>query len=102
MSYTTITRAARDVELQDRIAAAVNKEVHSNPAFGDTQYGGQVKLGFASYQTFYYPTAVANEAAYESAVVAGNPSPGGDPAVITDADILAVVQEVWPEDPVAP
>ena len=40
------------------------------------------------------------EQAYEYAVNAGNPDPGGDPAVITDGMILAGVQAHWPENPV--
>jgi hypothetical protein len=40
------------------------------------------------------------EQAYEYAVNAGNPDPGGDPAVITDGMILSGVQANWPENPV--
>ena len=39
------------------------------------------------------------EQAYEYAVNAGNPDPGGDPAVITDGMILSGVQANWPENP---
>jgi hypothetical protein len=100
MSYTTITQAARDQALQDRIVAAAQKEVISNPEFGDSWFGEQVKQGSAPIgQRLGYPVAVSTEAAYESAVIAGNENPGGDPAVITDSAILSAVQANWPEPP---
>jgi len=100
MSLTTISQAAADPALGDRIVAAVWKEAIANPTLGDTAYGRQVLAGSAPIEmTFTYPIAVDNEAAYESAVVAGNPNPGGDPAVITDANISAGVQAHWPPDP---
>jgi hypothetical protein len=37
-------------------------------------------------------TATDIEAAYEAALITGNPNPGGDPAVITDQMILSHVQ----------
>jgi hypothetical protein len=100
LSYTTITQAANDEALQNRTEAAVNKEVLSNPAFGNTEFGRLVRKGQADIHTaFDYPVAVANETAYEYAVNGENPDPGGDPTVITDEDILAVVQAVWPYAP---
>jgi hypothetical protein len=100
MSYTTITQAARDQALQDRVTAAVHKETYANPEFGDSWFGEQVKQGAAPIQSrFAYPIAVDTEAAYESAVIAGNENPGGDPAVITDAAIGSAVQANWPEPP---
>ena len=97
MSYTSITQAARDPALNDRIIAAVSKEAHQNPTFGGTPYGQQVKSGTANVlQVFGFPVAIATEAAYEYAVNAGNPDPGGDPTVVTNPDILAAVQANWP------
>ena len=98
MSYTTITQAARDVELADRTAAAVHKEAQDNAALAATDYGRAVIAGYAPMTAFAYPLAIDTEAAYESAVLADNPSPGGDPAVITDAAILSSVQAHWPPD----
>jgi hypothetical protein len=48
----------------------------------------------------YWPVCVAGDvaAAYESALAAGNPNPGGDPAVVTDGMILSAVQADWPPD----
>lgn len=100
MSYASITRAARDPYLGDRISAAVYKEALDNPEFGGTVYGREVLAGNGSLWTpFAYPVAIDTEAAYESAIAAGNPNPGGDPAVITDPAILAAVQAHWPPDP---
>lgn len=99
MSLTTIDQAVRDQALQARISSAVWKEAIANPAFGDTDYGQQVLAGIAPISiTFSYPVAVDTEAAYESAIIAGNPNPGGDPAVITDAAIGSAVQAHWPAD----
>ncbi len=100
MSYTTITQAAQDPALHDRVLGAVHKEALNNPTYGDTTFGQDVLDGGADIWTrFAYPVAVDTEAAYESAVIAENPNPGGDPAVITDAAILSSVQAHWPQDP---
>lgn len=100
MSLTTINQAAKDAALQERVVSSVWKETISNPTFGDTAFGQQVLQGMAPIvMRFAYPVAVDTEAAYESAVVAGNPNPGGDPAVITDAAIGSAVQVHWPPDP---
>ena len=102
MSLTTIHQAANDRALQDRTTAGVWQEAISNPTYGDTAFGQQVLTGTAPItMTFSYPVAVDNAAAYESAIVAGNPNPGGDPSVITDANITAAIQAHWPPDPVA-
>lgn len=97
MSYTTIYQAAHDSALEERTVAAAQKEAFNNPEYGDTEYGQLVKRGQgAVWQLFQYVMAVGTETDYEYAVNAGNPNPGGDPAVITDAAILGVVQENWP------
>ncbi len=103
MSYTTITQAARDKALTDRTLAAAQQEARTE-AYADTALGRQIIAGNASVigPTFNYPVAIAGAAAYESAVIAGNPNPGGDPAVITDGDILSAVQAAWPPDPEPP
>ena len=100
MSYASISQAAADQDLAARTSAAVNKEALSNAKLAGTMFGQQVLAGTALISPrFSYPVAVANEAAYESALAAGNPRPGWDPAVITDGDILAAVQVNWPPDP---
>jgi hypothetical protein len=99
MSLTTIHQAANDQALIDRITASTWQQAIANPMFGDTMFGGQVLSGGAPIEAvFAYPTAVDYEAAYESALAAGNPDPGGDPAVITDENIEAAVQAHWPLD----
>ena len=102
MSLASINQAANDQILLARVSAAVNKEALANPTFGDTDFGRLVISGTAPIQMrFAYPIAVDTEAAYESALAAGNPNPGGDPAVITDAAISSAVQVHWPPDPAA-
>jgi hypothetical protein len=87
MSYSTINSCAHDHELIGRVAAACAQE-------GSTAPDG------AALQVVW-PLAAASdvEAAYASALAAGNPSPGGDPAVITDGMILANVQAHLPPPP---
>jgi hypothetical protein len=102
MSLTTISQAAADQALTARIVAGAWQETIANPAFGDTAFGRQVLEGTAPIlMRFAYPVAVDNAAAYESAVIAGNLNPGGDPAVITDAAIVSSLQAHWPADPPA-
>jgi len=99
MSLSTINQAANDEELLVRVEAAAWKEAVSNPTFGNTLFGAQVLSGSGPIRSvFGYPIAIDNEAAYESAVVGGNPSPGDDPAVITDGAITAGIQAHWPAD----
>lgn len=84
MSYTTMHRCANDSALQNRVVAAIADEGRADPQ--------TVMLDVI------WPVATASDiaAAYESAVIANNPNPGGDPAVITDAQILSVVQASLP------
>jgi hypothetical protein len=100
MSYTLITQAARDKALTDRTLAAAQQEARNNPTYGDTELGRQIIGGnvLVVGTTFNFPVAIDGAAAYESAVIAGNPNPGGDPSVITDAQILSSVQAAWPMD----
>jgi hypothetical protein len=102
MSYTSIYAATTDPALNSRVIAAAEKEAHNNPALADTDFGRALVNNTAQPQVFMWPVAIATEAAYESALAANNPNPGGDPAVITDGDILASVQANWPPDPWPP
>lgn len=83
MSYTTIHQCANDEEFLARLAACAAQEGHENP-----DYAASVLLR--------WPVASASDiaAAYEYAVNADNPSPGGDPTVITDQQILSAVQAI--------
>lgn len=101
MSYASIYQSTRDEPLRQRVTAGIGKETWNNPSFGDTVNGERVKTfgpqQFLEY--FMWPVGIANEAAYDSALAAGNPNPGGDPAVITDGAILSAIQTNWPPDP---
>jgi hypothetical protein len=98
MSYETITKASSDNDLRARIQAGVNKEANSNPTLGASVFGQfVVNNPWTAYQALIWPIAIDNEAAYEYAVNAGNPFPGNDPGVITDANIASGIQVHWPE-----
>jgi hypothetical protein len=101
MSYKTVTRSANDQELKDRILAAVTQEAWNNPSNVDNEYARNVRLSAMNGYLMVWPVVIASdiEAAYASAVAGGNPSPGGDEAVVTDGMILANVQAKWPPDP---
>jgi len=101
MSYTTITQSTQDEALLERLRAAIAKEAWNNPTFGDTPTGEAIKTSWPNMAIegqFVWPCCLDFEAAYESAVIAENPNPGGDPAVITDAAIGSAVQAHWPDD----
>jgi hypothetical protein len=103
MSFTTITKSANDQALIDRVNAAAVQEAWNNPAAYATAYGAEVRKSWFNAQAMVWPVCIADDvaAAYESALAAGNPDPGGDPAVVTDGMILANVQAKWPQDPVS-
>ena len=83
----SVYQCANDLALVDRVSAAVAQEGSTAPA-GDAW-------------TVMWPLSAASdvEAAYASALAAGNPDPGGDEGVITDGMILANVQAHWPPAP---
>jgi hypothetical protein len=80
MSYTSIHRCATDPSFMNRLVACVADEGAAEPENEAAR--------------LVWPVAAADdiEAAYESALAADNPDPGGDPSVISDAMILGVVQ----------
>jgi hypothetical protein len=83
MSYLTIAKCVADADVIDRVRACVADE-GGDPA--------------AIPAPLFWQVAAADdiEAAYASALAAGNPAPGADPAVITDGMILGVVQANTP------
>lgn len=101
MSHSSIAQASRDEDLTVRIESAISKEAWANETFGSTAAGATIKASgpgtWLSY--FVWPVCIDTETDYEYAVNEGNPSPGGDPAVITDAAIQSAVQVHWPVDP---
>jgi hypothetical protein len=104
MSYTTINQSVNDPALQSRVQSAAMKEAYAGgPEFSESEFAKTLKVNPGlSFNFFMWPTAIANEAAYAYAVDGGNPNPGGDPGVITDADIQAVIQTHWVLDPPPP
>lgn len=103
MSYTSINTCAQDQAFGARVRAATVQEAWNNPG-ADGEYADAVRLSTYNADRMIWPTAIANDvaAAYDSALAAGNPNPGGDPAVITDGMILANVQAKWPPDEATP
>lgn len=88
MSYATIHQNANDTAFQNRVTSAVAQEgFAANP--------------IPAMMSVVWSVASASdvEAAFASAVAAGNENPGGDESVITDAMILAKVQASLPEPP---
>lgn len=100
MSLTTIAQCARDQAFTERVVACAVSEAWNNAAVADNEYTRNVQASPENGRRMVYPTAVASdvEAAYASALAAGNPNPGGDPSVITDGMILANVQTKWVQD----
>lgn len=98
MSYTTINQCANDTEFQDRVVAGAMKEaIAGGPEYEFSEFGQQLRqFPQAALNVFMWPLAVDNEVAYEYAINADNPSPGGDSTVITDANIQAGIQAHWP------
>jgi hypothetical protein len=99
MSYATIAVSATDPALVARIRSATVQEAWTVNG-GATDYGQSVRVSDYNSAAMVWPVCVASdvEAAYESALAAGNPDPGGDPSVVTDGMILGAVQTRWPED----
>ena len=88
MSYTSINQCAHDQEFLARIQACAAQEGHDNP-----EYATDVLL---RWPVASYPEIAE---AYEYAVGSHNPNPGKDPGVISDAQILAVVQPILKPPP---
>src|SRR3954470_21483528 len=104
MSYSSIFASTVDQPLVQRIEAAVAKEAFHNEALGDTEAGRLVvETGSPAsvLGAFLWPCCVDFEAEYEFALNSGNENPGGDPAVISDAELLSSVQANWPGVPEA-
>jgi hypothetical protein len=85
MSYSSIYQSAYDAEFLGRITACcATQDGVTDP--GET----------AAFVTWPVCTASDVEAAYEAALISGNPHPGDDPAVVTDQMILSHVQANLP------
>lgn len=98
MSFATISQSAQDAALTSRIMAAAVQEAWNNPTAADSAFGRDVQASPENARRMVWPVCIAAdvEAAYASALAAGNPNPGGDETVVTDGMILANVQTKWP------
>jgi hypothetical protein len=83
MSFKTISQCANDQAFIARVVGCAADEGANPPES-------------AAAQTKWAICAADDvEAAYESALAANNPDPGGDESVITDGMILAAFQAHW-------
>ena len=80
MSYWDISEMSRSTSLTNREKAAAAQEIAADPY----EWVAQNVLRLAAQPGW--------DAAWASALAAGNPDPGRDPAVITDGMILSAVQ----------
>jgi hypothetical protein len=96
MSAASISRAANDPQLRDRVLAMANKEVIFNADLAATAYGGELARGNPNVAPLMFPVAVDTEAAYEAALQAGRGAPGHDADVITDGALTSAIVAHWP------
>lgn len=93
MSYNTVYQCVNDPAFTSRVTASVAQEQIAK--------GGPALPGGSLLADMLWQVAGASdvEAAFASALAAGNPNPGGDESVITDGMILSHVQANWPTTP---
>lgn len=89
MSYLSIATNVDDKDFQNRVTAAAAKE---------NREGSNSPQTVMHRMIWAVCSASDIEAAYESALAAENPNPGGDESVVTDGMILSAVQANWPEN----
>lgn len=85
MSYYTQFVMAYDTDLTGRVVSAVASENLAGHTEEDPER-------WAAENRHFWAASPGWAAAWESALASENPSPGKDPAVITDAQILSTVQ----------
>jgi hypothetical protein len=95
MSYTSLAAQTLDQDLRDRINAAIRQEALVNP--DQAGAAGIITGQSVPLDGFVWAVSTDTEAAYASALAAGVPDPGLDPAVISDSMILSAVQAHWDE-----
>lgn len=99
MSFASLSQQVADTAFVARLSASVQQEARENPDLAGTEYADTIRRGATMPAAWFaWPVSIATEDAYAYALETGNPNPGGDPTVITDADILAAVQANWPAD----
>jgi hypothetical protein len=98
MSYTTMSKAVRDQALVDRVNAAAQQEARNGPQ-ADSELAAKIRSAlYGASDPFMWWVASDTEEAYAYALDSGNPNPGGDEGVITDAAIGSAIQAHWPPD----
>lgn len=90
MTYNTVARMQRDAPLLGRCSAAVAGEVSAGNAAGDSS----LSAVWSSARAWDLAATPGWSAKWESAEAAGVADPGGSEAAITDADVLARVQQL--------
>lgn len=90
MTYSAIATAAQDQHLRLRIAACIAQESPDSPTH---------PIAHADAIIWQACGSPGWGEAYASALAADVPDPGNDPAVISDAMILAAVQPMIEETP---
>jgi hypothetical protein len=78
--YLTIAVIARDEDMIQRVASCAAKQGEPEPHW------------WATNHAYTWAAAPGWAMKWDSAVASGVANPGADPAVVTDGDILAVVQ----------
>lgn len=86
--YLTIAEVAMDVDMRNRVTACAAQQGHPSPEkwAWDNAYTWASTSSWA--EKWDYAVATHTDPEY---------SPGADPAVITDGDILTRVQQLLPE-----
>lgn len=88
MAYFDQAQLSRDGDFAQRIAAAAQLEIED--------LGDQHPMDWAAEHQWQVAAAPGFADAYASAVAGGVPNPGRDPSVISDAQILAAMQALYP------
>ena len=88
MSYSTQSDISGDSKMRARVAQAAAEQGCADAGLDPDQWSQMWRRIWAA--------APGWDLAWESAVAGENPSPGDDPAVITDAMVLAQVQSMMP------
>ena len=100
MSYNTLDQSSKDLALQNRVLAAVQKEAQANAELAATPFGELVRDNPAEGIRLMWPVCIDYESEYAYAVDHNHENPGGDEGVITDANIGSAVQAHWPQEAV--
>ena len=96
MSYSTVVEIQQSRSLMDRCTAAVAEEITSGSTEGDSKFSNQ----WVSERSWDLASTPGWFDKWESAVAGGIADPGANAGVITDADILARVQQLLATYPV--